>query len=670
MPLNLVTDAWIPVIRHGSPTAIRPHEIAVEGVERLNWPRDDLNLACLELLIGLVYLADPPRDEGDWHDRYDAPQAERLRVALECFGPHVELTGNGPRFLQDLEPFETHVKRGAVSPPDMLFVDSAGANTVRNNRDLMVKRNRYASLPLPLAAMSLYTLQAFAPSGGAGNRASMRGGGPMVTLVRPLYADTYRLWRTVWCNVPEGQPLAAKDAAQALPWLRPTRTSEKGQIVTPDMSHDAEAFFGMPRRLRLVFENDTATGVVQRRYGTHYAGWVHPLSPYYCREAGGERVPVHPQPGKVSFRNWLGLAFGRADERRLVAQTVRRYHELADAPDAEVCVGGWAMSNMKPVDFGLHTYPTFRLDEPMEMRVGALVEVANFVSRRLYGLLKEAVALQGSAAGAVQESFYSATEPEFVNAVQCVADGRGQDVEEAWMKALRSTALAILDRYTLSALSSRSLSGIEAAVAARRTLLSVLAKQGGARELVCPTTAAREHAPMSNRKNVGAICAEWWRQTFGREDAAARMTRARLRRCTTSAESLMIEEVHDLNRRMRDAGFRPAADQLALIAIALAYVEDSGTQTLAKAFGRRNFREGPRALRPSRFHALVRTRDKAQLITPLRRAMTIVRRTPIGVTPLATDLFHWNEGVRNSWCFQYFDASDSDPERIHPGIDE
>ena len=495
MPLNLVTDAWIPVIRHGSPITIRPHEIAVEGVERLNWPRDDLNLACLELLIGLVYLADPPRDDGDWHDRYGAPRADRLRGALECFGPHVELTGNGPRFLQDLEPFEARVKRSAVSPPDMLFVDSAGANTARNNRDLMVKRNRYASLPLPLAAMSLYTLQAFAPGGGAGNRTSMRGGGPLVTLVKPLDADTYSLWQTVWCNVPEGQPLAAEDAAQALPWLRPTRTSEKGQTVTPDMSHDAEAFFGMPRRLRLVFENDTATGVVQRRYGTHYARWVHPLSPYYCREAGGERLPVHSRPGKVSFRNCLGLAFGRADELRLVAQTVRRYHALVDAPDAELCVGGWAMSKMKPLDFSLHAYPTFRLDKPMEMRVGALVEVASFVSRMLYALLKKAVALQGSAADAVQETFFSDTEPEFLNAVRCVAEGRGPDVEDAWMKALGSTALAIFDRYALSALSSRSMCDIEAAVAARSTLLSILAKQAGVRERLCLPAAASEHAP-------------------------------------------------------------------------------------------------------------------------------------------------------------------------------
>ena len=147
------------------------------------------------------------------------------------------------------------------------------------------------------------------------------------------------------------------------------------------------------------------------------------------------------------------------------------------------------------------------------------------------------------------------------------------------------------------------------------------------------------------------------------------MTRARLRRCTTPAESLTIEAVHDLNRRLVDAGFRPAADQLALIAITLARVEDSGTQTLAGAFGRRKFWEGPRALSSSRFHALVRTTDKAQLINPLRRAVAIVRRTPVDVTARAADLFDWNERARNSWCFQYFGAGEADPEHLGPEID-
>ena len=490
MPLNLITDAWIPAVRQGNSTTIRPDEIALQGVERLAWPRHDLNLACLELLIGLIYLADPPRDDGDWHSRYDAPNPDRLRDALQPFSAHFELTGDSPRFLQDIEPFEANVKRNAVSPPDMLFIDSAGANTARNNRDLMVKRNRYTSLPLSLAAMSLYTLQAFAPSGGSGNRTSMRGGGPMVTLVKPLDGGSCPLWRLIWCNVPEGQALASENSTQALPWLRPTRTSEKGQIVTPDMSHDAEAFFGMPRRLRLLFGQHAATGVVQQRYGTNYARWVHPLSPYYAREAGGELLPVHPKPGRLSYRNWLGLAFGQGDELHFVAKAVRRYHSLVDAPHAELLVGGWAMSNMTPQDFSLHAYPTFRLDELMQMRIGALVEAANFVARKLIKSLRVAVALQGVAANALQEAFFADTENEFVGAIRAITAGHGQDVEETWLNTLRRTALALYDRHALPALSSRKPDDIEATVSARRTLTAILAKSTSVRKILCLPDAA------------------------------------------------------------------------------------------------------------------------------------------------------------------------------------
>ena len=194
MPLNLITDPWIPVVRDNRSVTIRPDQIADAGVTRPDWLRADLNLACLELLIGLVFVTNPPRDDGDWHERYDAPDPERLRATLEPFAPHFELTGDGPRFLQDLERLEAGAKESDVNPPDMLFIDSAGESTRQKNADLMVKRNRYPALPLPLATMALYTLQAFAPSGGSGNRTSMRGGGPMVTLVQPLDSEPYVLW--------------------------------------------------------------------------------------------------------------------------------------------------------------------------------------------------------------------------------------------------------------------------------------------------------------------------------------------------------------------------------------------------------------------------------------------------------------------------------------------
>ena len=494
MPLNLITDRWIPVIRNGEHVSICPHEIAEEDIERLDWPRDDLNLACLELLIGLLFLADPPRDNSDWHARYDKPDPDRMRGALEVYSQHFELTGEGPRFLQDLEPLE-ELDKVDIKPTDILFIDSAGANTARKNADLMVKRNRYPKLDLPLAAMSLYTLQAFAPTGGAGILTSMRGGGPLVTLMKPLDGGTHPLWRLIWCNVPEGRPLCTEDAGQALPWLRQTRTSEKRQVVTPDMSHPAEAFFGMPRRIRLMFEGDIATGVVQKSHGTRYEGWIHPLSPYYSKEVGGERLATHPKPGRISYRNWLGLSFGEDGEKRFRAMTVRRYRrDLVDAPDAELYVGGWAMNNMTPQDFSLHTYPAFiNLDNDMEMRVAQLVEAANSVVGKLSKSLKKAVALEGNAANAVLEAFFGDTEQGFVSSVQAVVDGHDLKVEETWIRDLREAALTIFDRHTRSALSDRNVTDIKNTVMARRMLLAHFSKQSGVRKIFPDLPAARSN---------------------------------------------------------------------------------------------------------------------------------------------------------------------------------
>ena len=486
MPLNLITDPWIPVIRNNRSITIRPDQIADAGATRSDWPRADLSLACLELLIGLVFLADPPRDDGDWHERYDAPDSERLRAVLSPFAPHFELTGDGPRFMQDLERFEAGAKESDVNPPDMLFIDSAGESTRQKNADLMVKRNRYPTLPLPLAAMALYTLQAFAPSGGSGNRTSMRGGGPMVTLVQPLDSEPYVLWRLVWSNVPEGEPLPADRASEALPWLRTTRTSHNDEIVTPEMSHPAEAFFGMPRRLRLLFREESLTGVVQKKHGTNYVHWPHPLSPRYCKKPGEELLSVHPKPGKESYRNWLGLTFGQGNQTQVSAESVRRFHTLTNAPAAEVLAGGWAMSNMKPMDFDLHVYPTFRLGESAELRAGALVEAANSASQELMKGLKKATGVKVQAFEPVREAFFASTESDFVDAVRAVAVGGGGEVEEGWLSTLRRMTLSLFDQQTIPALTDRRTVGksasIEATVNARRDLLAAFSKPTGVRK--------------------------------------------------------------------------------------------------------------------------------------------------------------------------------------------
>ena len=491
MALNLLSDPWIPVVRGKSTVTIRPDQIDEPGVARLAWPRPDLNLACLELLIGLVSMADPPTDRVDWRSRLVNPDTGRLRGALEAFAPHFELMGDGPRFLQDLEVFEETAKTADINPVDMLYIDSAGNSTALKNADLMVKRRRYTSLSAAEAAMALYTLQAFAPAGGSGNRTSMRGGGPMTTLVRPIDCDhaAYPLWRLVFANVLPGIPLAAGDAETALPWLRPTRTSKlESEITTPDDSHPLEAFFGMPRRLRLVFENDRVTGVVQRPYGTNYGGWYdHPLTPYYRRrEEDPEWLPVHPRPGRLSYRNWLGTTLESAAQGKGIRRTARTIRECRNvgsrAPDFEVMAGGWAMDNMKPMDFSVHVYPGFPgLDEDGESRVHQLVEAANTASGALRKALKYAGKLDGASARA-DETFFGETEGEFEASVRRITAGE-QEVEEKWHGTLRRHAVRIFDERTLGGLAERDIAKVEKQLAARRNLQIALARQ--VREKLC-----------------------------------------------------------------------------------------------------------------------------------------------------------------------------------------
>lgn len=468
--LNLIEDAWIPVRRQdGSRAVIAPWQMADDGLAFPDWPRPDLNIACLELLIGLVFLADPPADLRDWRARR-GPDPDRLREKLAPFAPAFELMGDGPRFCQDLEAFE---RGGNANSPDMLFIDSAGGQTMRNNADLMVKRDRYPKLDPALAAMALYTLQAHAPSGGKGNRTSMRGGGPMVTLADPGGG----LWPLIWANVPDGAPA---DPA-VLPWMRATRTSERGEQVFPQDAHPAEAFFGMPRRLRLVGQGGRITGVAQKPYGTNYAGWIHPLTPYYRQKAGAELLPVHPKAGAFGYRNWLGVVLPKrsADDTARRAETVEAWGERGGGLRAELIVAGWAMDNMKPRDFVFSRAPLLDLPDDVAERAEGLVEAAGQVAVALRAALAPVLA-EGAAREAACEAFFHDTQGRFeARLAQLTAvNADPAAVAEGWLAELRAAALALFDRHALPGLAERDIRAQQAVVAARRMLGAALGGYG------------------------------------------------------------------------------------------------------------------------------------------------------------------------------------------------
>lgn len=475
MPLNLITDRWIPaVLRNGSVRAIAPYEVADDAVMALAWPRPDFKVACMELLVGLVYLVDPPEDDEDWEAR-ERPDPERLRARLQSVADAFNLLGDGPLFMQALEPLE-----GASSAPDMLFIDSAGEATEKNNADLMVHRDRYAALDAATAAIALYTFQDFAPSGGAGNRTSMRGGGPLVTLVDPR-VDGDALWPLIWANVPCGKP----SSARALPWMHNTVTSKAGEKVWPPADRDlaVEVFFGMPRRLRLVAgEDDRVTGVIQRPHGTNYAGWVHPLSPYYRMNAGSELLPLHPKPGLFGYRHWLGVSAadpaGEDKGLRTRAAMVRSWRQRALGRPAKVSVAGWAMSNMKPLNFTWSVAPLVQLPQEAELMLSGLVEAANAWGLALRHNLAS-VQGEGESREAVREAFFQNTQHAFEDSLAALQTGTPPSVvAEQWVKETRTAAMALFDEHAVPALADRAPEEQRAIIQARRYLLASFGGHG------------------------------------------------------------------------------------------------------------------------------------------------------------------------------------------------
>ena len=140
----------------------------------------DCDASLAEFLIGLLAVAIGPNDNDDWHELYERPPtAEALATALQPLADMLVLDGDGPRFFQDRDQLDRR-----PTPSRSAVIDAPRARRSSDNADHSVEaeqvlRGCFAGG----AAITLLTLQTSAPAGGAGHRTSLRGRGPLTTLV-------------------------------------------------------------------------------------------------------------------------------------------------------------------------------------------------------------------------------------------------------------------------------------------------------------------------------------------------------------------------------------------------------------------------------------------------------------------------------------------------------
>ncbi|WP_022660214.1 type I-E CRISPR-associated protein Cse1/CasA [Paucidesulfovibrio longus] len=494
---NLLEERWLPIVRaDGSEGVIAPWELAAgdNPPKDLAPPRPDFRAALMEFLVGLLQTVRPPETAGEWERLHEEPPApDELRAAMEPHKSFFNLFGERPLFMQDFElPPGTPKDANDVAA---LLIDSPGGNTLKNSGDFFIKRGFVKAMCPACAAMALFTLQTFAPSGGKGHRTSLRGGGPLSTLV-----EGGTLWEKVWRNVlPQNasvHEVAAAPGPDGLagavyPWGAPTRTSEKGEETHPGDVHPLHAYWGMPRRILLIPDEEAgpvqcdlcaaSSRTVVRRYvtrpsGYNYGGtWRHPLTPYRHQGQDKDAYSVKGMANIAGYSHWLGVVYGQFDDRTRDGKGIARAAcvanamELFDDPETRellaepefgltVRASGFDMDNMKARQWCESEFPAYHVPEErladFRLAVDMFVAAADQVRRNLVGALKDALVHEAAKSQAKIDAtvfdnagtaFWGATEKGFYHLTRRLAEcedyGEAEPFRIEWADILAKTAV-------------------------------------------------------------------------------------------------------------------------------------------------------------------------------------------------------------------------------------
>ena len=491
----LLKESWLPIRRlDGTRDRVRPDQLSDPGIAAFDAPRPDFNGALAQLAIGWLQVTTPVNSPGEWQRCFNTPpDAATLRQWFEPLAGAFRLDGDGARFMQD---FSLREADGEPLPIGNLLIEAPGENTVKNNADHFVKRGQVRALCPHCAALALFTLQLNAPAGGVGHRTGLRGGGPLTTLLVTQSAPGHprALWHSLWLNVRPREAFQAGcgDASKtalplSFPWLADIGAIQKSDGATaPVQVHPAHVYWSMPRRIRLNLQ-DVAQGecdlcgqpsdrlvqhYVTRNYGLNYKGpWNHPLSPYYGVKE--DWLPMHPQPGGIGYRHWLGWVLGQDSEKKnlrpatVVDHVLTRY--AGRLPDRlRLWAFGFDMDNAKARCWYEATLPLYGLGE---CAPGVYRNLKDDISEWLAGAELAALYLRGAVKDAwfggsdargdfsfIDASFWSRTEPDFYRQLKRRIEQARQDqtpdrlaMAEAWRQALEKTARALFDEVIVGA---------------------------------------------------------------------------------------------------------------------------------------------------------------------------------------------------------------------------
>jgi CRISPR system Cascade subunit CasA len=244
--MNLLKDPWIPVRADGGTGAFSLLTYQQLLCERGNWqvslPRDDLELACLQLLVCMAQVMFLPQDNLTLRARIREPlSSDEFTAGIAPCQDWFDLDHPTQPFMQS-----RGVKAAENTPIQKLLIGLPEGN----NHAFFNEAGEVRHLSGALAAITLFNQASNCPSFGGGFKGGLRGGAPITTLVYGV-----NLREMVWRNVLT-QPRIAKRQI-AMPgfdhdqptWVKPIR--EKAALPWNEIGL-VRGLFWQPAQVELV----------------------------------------------------------------------------------------------------------------------------------------------------------------------------------------------------------------------------------------------------------------------------------------------------------------------------------------------------------------------------------------------------------------------------------
>ena len=222
--MNLLKSAWIPVRADGGvgPFRLLRYEELLCGDQHwtISLPRDDLELAAIQLLVCMTQILFLPPDDRTLLASIAKPtKPEQFADQIAPFQDWFDLDHPTQPFMQT-----RNVQAKEATPIQKLLIGLPEGN----NHAFFNEVGEVKQLGSTVAAIALFNQASNCPSFGGGFKGSLRGGAPVTTLVAGR-----DLRETVWRNVltlprvQERLPGYEPDFTRDVPtWIKPIREKE------------------------------------------------------------------------------------------------------------------------------------------------------------------------------------------------------------------------------------------------------------------------------------------------------------------------------------------------------------------------------------------------------------------------------------------------------------